>query len=572
MRRHNSGRRWLAASMTVGVAVLACGTPVFAGTLPITEFPLSAATAQPLTIVTGPDGNVWFTEQAPNKIGRLTPTGTLAEFPVPTANSYPYGIAMGPDGNVWFAEYAANKIGQITPAGIITEFPVPTASSGPTGIARGGDGNLWFTEKLANKIGRVEFGGIVEFAIPTTNSAPWWIAAGPDGNLWFTEASGSQIGRITPSGVFAEFVVPTANGAPFGITAGPDGNMWFTELDANRIGRTTPGGTITEFVLPAANSIPSQIVAGPDGNLWFTEQAGKIGRITTTGRIGEFPVPTMNADPFGMTAGPDGNLWFTELNSGKIGRVTLPPGAVLQYGDGSVGVWYLGGPLGDQPRLFTGLSGPLAGWTPVDLVDLNGDHSPDVILRYSDGSLGVWLLGGPQGSQILATAILSGPLQGWTPVGLADLNGDGHPDLILQYSDGTIAVTYLGGAQGTQPLSFVVISAPLGAWRVVGAADLDGDGHPDLVMQYPNGELAVTYLGGAQGAQPLSFVVISGPVVGWSVVGLTDLDGDGHPDLISRYADGSVGVTYLGGAKGSQPLAFALMAGPLPAWQEAFPH
>jgi len=133
-------------------------------------------------------------------------------------------------------------------------------------------------------------------------------------------------------------------------------------------------------------------------------------------------------------------------------------------------------------------------------------------------------------------------------------------------------VTYLGGAQGTQPLSFVVISGPLGAWHVVGAADLDGDGHPDLVMQYADGELAVTYLGGAQGAQPLSSVAISGPIAGWRVVGVTDVNGDGHPDLILRYTDGSLGVTYLGGAQGALPQAFALMSGPLPTWQEAFPH
>ena len=61
----------------------------------------------------------------------------------------------GPDGNLWFTEDAGNNIGRITPAGEITEFPLPTPGSGPAGITVGPDGNLWFTEQIGNKIGRI---------------------------------------------------------------------------------------------------------------------------------------------------------------------------------------------------------------------------------------------------------------------------------------------------------------------------------------------------------------------------------------------------------------------------------
>src|SRR5262245_23754173 len=56
------------------------------------------------------------------------------EFPIPTAGAGPIGITTGPDGNLWFTEYLANKIGRITPSGTITEFPVPTADSRPSSI------------------------------------------------------------------------------------------------------------------------------------------------------------------------------------------------------------------------------------------------------------------------------------------------------------------------------------------------------------------------------------------------------------------------------------------------------
>jgi streptogramin lyase len=49
-------------------------------------------------------------------------TGTITEFPVPTSGSAPEGIAAGPDGNLWFSEQSGNKIGRITPSGTITDL------------------------------------------------------------------------------------------------------------------------------------------------------------------------------------------------------------------------------------------------------------------------------------------------------------------------------------------------------------------------------------------------------------------------------------------------------------------
>jgi virginiamycin B lyase len=39
----------------------------------------------------------------------------ITEFPVPTAKSFPGEIAAGPDGNLWFTENEGNKIGRFTP-------------------------------------------------------------------------------------------------------------------------------------------------------------------------------------------------------------------------------------------------------------------------------------------------------------------------------------------------------------------------------------------------------------------------------------------------------------------------
>ncbi|MDD5558472.1 hypothetical protein [Candidatus Methylomirabilis sp.] len=267
----------------VGLALALCyvGLVGAAGAATITEFPVTTVSSQPLGITAGPDGALWFTEYAGNKIGRITTAGTITEFSIPTGSSQPVGITAGPDGALWFTEFAGNKIGRITTAGTITEFSLSTGGSEPVGITAGPDGALWFTEFTEDKIGRITtVGTITEFSLPKASSGPRDITAGPDGALWFTELTGNKVGRITPAGTITEFPIPTASSGLFGMTAGPDGALWFTELTSNEIGRITTAGTITEFPIPTASSRALGITAGSDGALWFIESnSNQIGWI-----------------------------------------------------------------------------------------------------------------------------------------------------------------------------------------------------------------------------------------------------------------------------------------------------
>jgi streptogramin lyase len=313
----------------------------------------------PTTITTGPDGNLWFTEAAGNKIGRITPAGSIREFPLPTTcndsmGCGPAGITAGPDGALWFTETIGNKIGRITPAGRIQEFPLPTTCpQDVTGLSLLGPGSAGNGALAREQSGTapVEVPRVGEVTRQPGDSSetgchPAGITQGPDGNLWFTEAQGGQIGRITPAGTFEEFPLPTYCGYagpedgcyPDDITSGPDGNLWFTESVGDKIGRITPAGSIQEFPLArcAGYCYPTGITSGPDGALWFTETIGnKIGRITPAGRIQEFPLPTactttLKCGPEEIISGPDGALWFTESTGNKIGRVT-PAGSIREF-------------------------------------------------------------------------------------------------------------------------------------------------------------------------------------------------------------------------------------------------
>ena len=326
-RRGNRGARRLRFAVAPMALLLALGsvTGAFAASPAgqVSTYPIPTPGSYPFFIAAGPDGNLWFTENGTNQIGKITTAGTITEYAVPTSNSGPSGITGGPDGNVWFTENGANKIGKITTSGTVSEYAVTTLSSGPEGIATGPDGNLWFTEYSADRIGRITPTGIVtEFPVPTANSEPDGIVAGPDGNLWFTEVHADQIGRITPSGTVTEYPVPTAGGFPEGIAAGPDGYLWFTEAGTQKVGKITTSGTVTEYAVPAAGGVPQTptgIAPGPDGNLWLTTGAGnRVDRITPTGTVTSY---VASGQLGGIAVGPDGNMWFTEEVGNAIGSI-----------------------------------------------------------------------------------------------------------------------------------------------------------------------------------------------------------------------------------------------------------
>jgi streptogramin lyase len=91
----------------------------------ITEFSIPTPSSVPGHITAGPDGNLWFTASTYDahtgafigaEIGRITTTGSITEFPIATGESGLGGITAGPDGNVWFTEFRPGKIGRITVA------------------------------------------------------------------------------------------------------------------------------------------------------------------------------------------------------------------------------------------------------------------------------------------------------------------------------------------------------------------------------------------------------------------------------------------------------------------------
>lgn len=387
-----------AAALVVVLVPSAAATPVGL----IEEIPIHGNVGG---IAAGPEGNLWFTQNAGVSsghrvaIGRITPTGKVTKFRAGlSAKTEPLEIVAGADGNLWFtydAGFAASSgggIGRITPRGAITLFPEPPDQHGsPFEIVAGADGNLWFSHAAiltpsGQAIGRITPAGVIsEFSTGLRESAAVNnLTAAPDGNVWFADDSSTPaVGRITPNGEIVEFGgIPPREFPIFeGPTPGSEGNLWFSANEpAAMVERIGPTGAIERFSAgldPGAEFI-GPYATGADGNAWFRiekaaprhdpdTEAGlsAIGRITPSGEIAEFsdclrPMPQFSGPNF-LTLGPDGNVWFTTWQSGNgiditrsstpsIGRVT-PSGKITEF--------RLGLPPRSQPESLVSAGGRL---------------------------------------------------------------------------------------------------------------------------------------------------------------------------------------------------------------------
>jgi virginiamycin B lyase len=288
----------------------------------------------------GRDGNFYMTETTTNTISSFTPDGDHREFTVPTPNSQPWGITAGSDGNIWFTEHAASKIGRINvTTGKVDEFQTPTLGSAPAGIAADSSGHLWFAETNANQVAMVTIGG----ARPQINESkgvtqPDEVAIGADGNVYVSEIGSQQIAQVRPNGQVqgASKALPQAVRQ---LAAAPDGSIWY--IADGFIGRLTfdaqgnGGGPSVAIAMHGTG-----ITVGPDGFIWYSETGLPItdplggnndGAIISVDNnlVQRKAITKPQADLFDVSPrlvinGPGGMLWFVAAEGAAVDRVTIP--------------------------------------------------------------------------------------------------------------------------------------------------------------------------------------------------------------------------------------------------------
>ncbi len=177
----------------------------------------------------------------------------------------------------------------------------------------------------------------------------------------------------------------------------------------------------------------------------------------------------------------------------------------------------------------------------IAIADLNGDGHPDLVTTDDSASVDVFI---NQGSGAFATPVVYETFQ---PVGavsepdsvaVADLNGDHKLDLAVANRGGGNVSVFLGKGDGTfqAQVPYATNRGP----QSVAVADLDGDRNVDLTVVTPPSPDVSVLLGNGDGTfQPQVFFAFSN---GTFSTAIADVNHDGRPDVVGTDGTGGAGV------------------------------
>ncbi|MFZ1081037.1 MAG: FG-GAP-like repeat-containing protein, partial [Candidatus Kryptoniota bacterium] len=205
--------------------------------------------------------------------------------------------------------------------------------------------------------------------------------------------------------------------------------------------------------------------------------------------------------------------------------------------------------------------------------DFDGDGKPDIVVTNytSSNTISVYRNTSTRGSVSFASAVDFASDSNTYGVATGDLDGDGKPDLVVvNQGSNTISVyrnTSTPGSISFAPkVDFATGSIP--DWITI--SDLDGDGKPDLVVTNEGSNTISVYRntstpGSISFAPKVDFT--TGPNDG--SIAICDLDGDGKPDLVVTNQDSNT-VSVFRNTSTPGSISFAskvdFTTGANPAW------
>jgi hypothetical protein len=176
--------------------------------------------------------------------------------------------------------------------------------------------------------------------------------------------------------------------------------------------------------------------------------------------------------------------------------------------------------------------------------DLDGDGHPDVVLTYA-ANIGTVAFG-PGGITVsrnqgipdsAAFTMIDTIATGNTPgsIAIQDLDGDGKPDIAVpNTADGTVTLLLNTSSIGHLSFAAPITDTIPGGVSTLLLADFNGDGKPDLIVA--NGSILVFVNTSTPGH--LSFAKPDTLGSAGGGMAIADFDGDGYPDIVTNTGPG----------------------------------
>jgi virginiamycin B lyase len=301
------------------------------------DYDLPGPNRMPFSGAPDKNGKIWIPDFGKaNRIARLDPaSGEVQEFVVPNQGTAGIHSAWpAPDGTVWLTEQASNKLGKWDPTtGKITEYQ-DAYQPGKEGLEAGGSkhtvrvdfkGYVWSSGSPLTRLDP-KTGKFTRF--PEVPSA-YDVNLDKEGNVWFTVYRDSKIGKVdAKTGKLTLWDLPT-KGNPRRLVVDSQGIAWAGEFTAGKIARFDPKTeTFKEYQLPGPSPTPYAMGIDRDDNIWYSSHdMDVVGRLDPkTGEVTEYPIPYSENYMKEFFLDSQGRMWWGSPPNNKVGYFTLPDG------------------------------------------------------------------------------------------------------------------------------------------------------------------------------------------------------------------------------------------------------
>jgi len=245
---------------------------------------------------------IWVADETDNLIWRFDiDAKAFTSFALATRSALPYQIALDQAGNAWFTEFSGNKLGTVSPNGTVVERQIPLPSGEPTGLAVDSRGRVWFNliQLSASEAGNDNYyigayfrGSFTFYNLTGKVDTPVGIAVDANGTVWVTQHGASLITRFDPSTgsatTISTSIPPIGESLPYFVAVDQNsGRVWFNEHYGNSMGSFDPAtGQMVEYSIPSGSasyqglSGALTMALSSSGTPWFAEvYTGKLGQV-----------------------------------------------------------------------------------------------------------------------------------------------------------------------------------------------------------------------------------------------------------------------------------------------------